>query len=347
MLKPPQVLLYPPPLVEQVALLAATALAFLLIWAWRLTPRPATFPGRVAKALLAAVLAFALFEGALRVHEALPLARTLPANFWTLHPDLRGFAMTDAGGGVTMVNSNALGLRERDISAEKPPGTYRILCLGDSWTFGQGVADEETFARRLEALLGKRVQVINAGLPGFSYFQGYHLLRQLLPVYRPDLVLVCGFNQFGNRHIPEMEEALPRDPLAARILGALRRTRAYMLLRHEVQRLAPPSENRPPDPATADAAGIRYARGIANVAARGGARVAFFNHAFLTPHEPDPVLDALAADGLPTTRIHPVRSVGERPPFMLPADPTHPSARGHAAMARALAVWLRGLHLIQ
>jgi len=31
MLKPPQVLLYPPPLVEQVALLAATALAFLLI----------------------------------------------------------------------------------------------------------------------------------------------------------------------------------------------------------------------------------------------------------------------------------------------------------------------------
>src|SRR5262245_7988462 len=55
----------------------------------------------------------------------------------------------DATNGVTF-QINSLGLRGPETSANKAEGTFRILCLGDSFTFGAGVREEDTFARRLQ-----------------------------------------------------------------------------------------------------------------------------------------------------------------------------------------------------
>src|SRR2546430_1564409 len=48
------------------------------------------------------------------------------------------------------VKINSLGMRDREYSVEKPKGTYRILVLGDSYTFGSGVQADETYAKLLE-----------------------------------------------------------------------------------------------------------------------------------------------------------------------------------------------------
>ena len=70
--------------------------------------------------------------------------------------------------------NNSLGFRDVEHAAEKPEGVFRILVLGDSFTYGAGVAFEETYPRRLEAMLNGRrgphpkVEVINAGV--YRYF---------------------------------------------------------------------------------------------------------------------------------------------------------------------------------
>lgn len=64
-------------------------------------------------------------------------------------------------------------LRLEGSGFEKPPGVFRILILGDSITYGQGVKKEETFSEKLEGLLnndgkGGKFEVINTGIPGLN-----------------------------------------------------------------------------------------------------------------------------------------------------------------------------------
>jgi len=104
-------------------------------------------------------------------------------------PSYRGFM------GDVEVTINARGLRNRETPYEKPAGVFRILCVGDSVTFGWGVPQERTYASRLEALLdggadGKRVEVINGGVGGYNTTQEAAFLRTEGVKYAPDLILL-------------------------------------------------------------------------------------------------------------------------------------------------------------
>src|SRR5262249_11129127 len=50
---------------------------------------------------------------------------------------------------------NSHGLRDDEIRLPKPPHVFRILLLGDSFTFGVGVELHETFTKQLGALLNQ------------------------------------------------------------------------------------------------------------------------------------------------------------------------------------------------
>ena len=65
--------------------------------------------------------------------------------------------------------TSSLGIRGKEISVQKPKNTYRILAIGDSFTFGEGVDENQAWVRLLEKDLhipGKKVQMVNAGMPG-------------------------------------------------------------------------------------------------------------------------------------------------------------------------------------
>ncbi len=78
--------------------------------------------------------------------------------------------------GPTALSTNSFGARDREFSRVRPAGTLRIVVMGDSFAFGQGVRASESFPKLLERelaarLRGRSVEVINFGVQGYSLRQ--------------------------------------------------------------------------------------------------------------------------------------------------------------------------------
>lgn len=90
------------------------------------------------------------------------------------------------------VSINSLGFRGPEIERQKPAGRLRILCIGDSTTFGSHVDDADTYPRQLEAMLradGIDAEVINGGHPAWGPIDQLRFLKERAIKTRPDLVL--------------------------------------------------------------------------------------------------------------------------------------------------------------
>jgi lysophospholipase L1-like esterase len=88
--------------------------------------------------------------------------------------------------------TNSLGFRDREFSQNKKVKT-RIVALGDSFTYGWGVAAEESWPKALEQRLrslGLDVEVANLGKPGASPRDYADIAEQSLPLLQPDVVIV-------------------------------------------------------------------------------------------------------------------------------------------------------------
>lgn len=114
-------------------------------------------------------------------------------------------------------------------SHPKPDSVLRILLLGDSFTWGAGVAYEGiwpvVFEHRCLAD-GLSVDVIKAGVSGYDTRQEVIYLERLLPKYRPNIVilaflpndLVTNLPMSGNDSL-ESRQALKQDSLLVRNQG--------------------------------------------------------------------------------------------------------------------------------
>jgi lysophospholipase L1-like esterase len=97
---------------------------------------------------------------------------------------------------VTPISTDEYGFRGSRVT-DASEGC-RVLCLGDSTTFGLGVLDNETWPTQLEDRLRMdhpKVEVINAGLCGYTALQGLGLLEERCGWINPDVVVITfGFN---------------------------------------------------------------------------------------------------------------------------------------------------------
>jgi lysophospholipase L1-like esterase len=83
---------------------------------------------------------------------------------------------------------NQQGFRGHEVHGPKAPGSVRVLAMGDSNTLGHQGAHGANWPLLLE-VVDSRLAVINAGVYGYSSFQGALRLREFLG-FRPDIVLV-------------------------------------------------------------------------------------------------------------------------------------------------------------
>ncbi|MEZ5966375.1 MAG: GDSL-type esterase/lipase family protein [Planctomycetota bacterium] len=77
--------------------------------------------------------------------------------------------------------------------ATATPQTRRVLCLGDSYTFGLAVADDQTYPCHLQGLLRARgldVEVFNRGVPGYNTVQEHDTLIEVFDTVSPHVVLL-------------------------------------------------------------------------------------------------------------------------------------------------------------
>ena len=149
--------------------------------------------------LLAATLLLLLALGEVGVRLLEPRSDNQP-----LYQDLEGSARrwglrpsrTVLRDGV-LVQTNAAGQRGGEYLRQKSPGLFRIVALGDSFTFGAGVDFDGTYPKILQDLLnqggaaaGAPCEVLNFGVEGYNTSQELAYLQEQGLALDPDLILI-------------------------------------------------------------------------------------------------------------------------------------------------------------
>ncbi len=189
-----------------------------------MTARAGEWRTRLLLATFSTLLTLALGEGATRfllrpnatpAAEGTPISEISPTLGWRTRPN--GAQRIRREGFDVVVSINRLGLRGPEISYEPEAGVRRLAIMGDSFAHGYYTSEPETLRGRLaEALKSCRVDVLNAGGPGYSTDQEWLYFSEEVSKYRPaEVVLLFYYNdlQFnierlgtGNRSKPVFVE---------------------------------------------------------------------------------------------------------------------------------------------
>ena len=145
-------------------------------------------------------------------------------------PDSMPFSLT--------ARINSLGCRSGEVREGEPEGQRRVLVLGDSYVFGSGVRDEDTFGAQLERALNDNsivpvsghapVTVMSCGVPGWGTRQEREFYQHISASFRADLVVVV---MTWNDDRLRPGELLPPDSLASDTAVELRADRMTVELR--------------------------------------------------------------------------------------------------------------------
>ncbi len=151
--------------------------------------------------LLALAAGWFAYDRIHRHQERRSLQEALEAHAWSMgnleagkEYRLASFATPDPDNAPTFhVRMNRFHIREREFPEQPAPGVLRIIAVGDSTTFGTGVAVGERFTERLQELLSARLstplEVLNAGRAGMNTQAALDLVEQRVFGWKPSLLI--------------------------------------------------------------------------------------------------------------------------------------------------------------
>jgi lysophospholipase L1-like esterase len=245
---------------------------------------------------------------------------------------------------------NALGLRNAEIAGQKPAGAKRIVMLGDSITFGWGVANDATMSVLLERELNERgygqAEVINTGVGNYNTTMEVAYFLERGASLNPDVIVL---NYFINDAEPTPSYTAPswiaRHSYAYVVLGGGWDRFKRLILGGPDWRAAYAALYD--DAAPGWAAARENIRRLAAYCREHDIRLVLTNIPEL--HELDPypfefvnakVRDLAMESGIEYLDLLPaLRSEAASSLWVTAPDP-HPNAKAHALMARALADYL-------
>ena len=286
-----------------------------------------------------------------------------PLLFWRLKPNL-DHAVWD----FTVVSTNGQGIRHDGDIGRKRPGTFRIVCLGDSITFGYRVPvawpdKPQSYARdwlpypmlleqRLRAANpGRQIEVIALAVPGYTTHQGLAWLRRDIEYLQPDIVTACfGWNDIGLRTQSD-SEAMPVDWVHVTSRRLMSYSQALTHLTQWLRRRGQAKDQTPaPASTTARVSQTEYVDNLLEITrlsqSRGAATLIIapvYRDAVTNPPEAERIKghrDALrtAAQqvGIPYLEIQELTETNHPATKPLFGELIHPNHEGHRLMATVL-----------
>lgn len=118
-----------------------------------------------------------------------------PLDTWNINPKNLNNVVFRTDEFDSKVTTNNLGLRELRQIEPLHPDIFRIIVIGDSYTFGWGVDDIDTYPYRTEQLLNNRyalrnIQIINMSRAGAGLKDYIKYIRKYASKLFPDLIVI-------------------------------------------------------------------------------------------------------------------------------------------------------------
>jgi hypothetical protein len=120
-----------------------------------------------------------------------------PVLGWVMRGGAQGTQTQEGNAPITI---NRYGFRDKEWNVEKPAGHFRIAVLGDSYTAGLQVPEEQRFTgilerelRSCDTLAGRRPEVLNFGVGRWGTAQALLCLRDRVLQFDPDMIVLAFF----------------------------------------------------------------------------------------------------------------------------------------------------------
>jgi lysophospholipase L1-like esterase len=315
------------------------------------------------------VVALLLAEVATRLALGFPLVPLVPPavapapTIPTIPSDTRVYQLPAGQPPLT----NSAGFHDHEYPVAKPPGTFRIVVLGDSVAFGYRVDLDSSMTKLLERKLNDtgdtRFEVLDFGVPGYNTTQELAYLNETALNYAPDLVLlIYVLNDADPVIVPEhglgrgpdtpeppelLTQSVGRFYFPQLLYGAYGRLRTPASLADD-----PRTKFTDDNPGWLDSQDALHQMGEVTRAHGIPLVVAIFPSLVqLDEHYPFAAIHSLIAGVASDAGAYPLdlfpayRGQPARPLWVGPGD-SHPNAQGHAIAANALYDYLRNSGLV-
>ncbi len=146
----------------------------------------------------------------------------------------------------TALGINKDGFRHPDVSRPKPKGVWRGFTIGDSQTYGAGVDADQTYTAFAERALKKamphpdKVELLNAGISGYTSLQALRLIQKKLLKWDPDVIVIDCRTYDSLREGPL---GAPSEGIAT-LQRLLFHSRIYYVLHFGIDRIRPVQPRR-------------------------------------------------------------------------------------------------------
>ncbi len=174
------------------------------------------FFGAIGSGLLILLITLVLLEVVLRLFNTLPVHRNPLSGFHSPDPTLGWIGTPNYRGRFNghdfdvIVEHNELGLRR---SAQDRPAANSdaetIVFLGDSFTWGWGVENDEVFTEQLQNKMGKTAKIYNFGVNAYGTAQELLIFDKYARLTQPDTVVVMFFSNDLNDNADDKEGRRP------------------------------------------------------------------------------------------------------------------------------------------